>query len=666
MPKPSTSSAKSPSSTGSPRKKRPATKKGGNAMGNADYRKVAKNEHDSAPPPAQPSCMRRSDLCVGLVFLLLAAALAVVYVVGGAPADQLLQPPEAQSQSQPQSQPTQQLRTEQQPKPTPMPTQQLKTEQPQLQPPPPPAGTPPPPSPGHPDPPPPPPPSPLLPSPSPPPPPPSPPRPPPLTCEEALETVASGKTCGTRIAKYQRPAHGDLSELAARIRVGEEFPDECGACVPEPPRPPSPPPPPRPPAPPGGYPVASFFAIGDFGYHSMMKGPGAGTDFRVEWSLARPECQQWIADAMADEAKRLAKTDKPLRFVLNAGDSFYPAGLKSVEDPMWEAQWGRVYHGLPRNLPWFSVMGNHDVGQSDRMCACDHADVDGAHCVLVKKHNYVSSAGQRWFMPKTSYHIRLTGEQEDAHDHYHLPGLSRGRKLELVMLDLNRYDAEIQCNWVACTNRRCYATQADGERSGEPSWSIDGANELGCKLADCHHVLAARGDAAGALFNQRVRESKGKQMIVVAHYPTDYLQGCAVESNKGKKAEMWLDALSSKTAETKGVKMTYFGAHRHSTENTSTIGTGNNPNWCVGGGGGWSCDESPGTPDNQGFVVGEVTSEGHVVNLRPVTVPNSKCCFKSPRHYTRDGRPILGKIADVANPWAKTGRRLSLNQSVSR
>ena len=96
MPKPTTSSAKSPSSTGSPRKKRPATKKGGNADYRSNYRKVAKNEHDSAPPPAQPSCMRRSDLCVGLVFLLLAAALAVVYVVGGAPADQLGQQGEHQ------------------------------------------------------------------------------------------------------------------------------------------------------------------------------------------------------------------------------------------------------------------------------------------------------------------------------------------------------------------------------------------------------------------------------------------------------------------------------------------------------------------------------------------------------------------------------------------
>ena len=643
--------------TGSPRKTRPATKKG--RVG--DYRKVAKNE-DAAPPPAQHSCTRRVDLCVGLTFLLLAAALAVTYLLGGEPAEQLLQP---SAEVQPQ-----QLGTEPQPQTSQQRLSAQEQQQSQLAQPPPPPPTdgmlpppPPSPSPDHPDPLPPPPPSPSQPSPSPPPPPPSPPRPPPRTCEEALETVANGKTCGKRIEKLRRPANGEMSELEARIRIGEEFPDECGACVPSPP---APPPPPKPPAPPGGYPVASFFAIGDFGYHSMMKGPGFGPDFRVEWSLAKPECQQWIADAMAEEAQRLARTDKPVRFVLNAGDSFYPAGLESVDDPMWEKQWGAVYRGMPRDLPWFSVMGNHDVGQSDRKCACDHEDIDGVGCVLVKKHNYVSSTGQRWFMPKTSYHIRLTGEQEpDAVDHHHLPGLSPGRKLELVMLDLNRYDAAVQCHWVACTNRRCYKTQADGERSGEPSWSIDGANELGCTLADCHHVLNARGDAAGALFKERVRENEGKQMIVVAHYPTDYLKGCTVESDpKGRKPEMWLDALSSKTPETKKVKMTYFGAHRHSTENTSTIRTGNNPNWCVGGGGGWSCDESKGTPDNQGFVVGEITSEGHVVNLRPVTVPNSKCCFKNPRHYTSDGQPILGKIADVVNPWAKTGRRLSLNQSV--
>ena len=38
-------------------------------------------------------------------------------------------------------------------------------------------------------------------------------------------------------------------------------------------------------------------------------------------------------------------------------------------------------------------------------------------------------------------------------------------------------------------------------------------------------------------------------------------------------------------------------------------------------------DAGKGTPDNQGFVVGEITSSGRVVNLRSVKVPNAKCCF---------------------------------------
>ena len=98
---------------------------------------------------------------------------------------------------------------------------------------------------------------------SPPPPvPPPPPSPPP--CEDVLERDANGKTCGLRIAKFQRPAHGGLSELDARARVAALFPESCGACMPAgyqlpPPSPPAPPgsPPPPPGEPPSPLPPPS-------------------------------------------------------------------------------------------------------------------------------------------------------------------------------------------------------------------------------------------------------------------------------------------------------------------------------------------------------------------------------------------------------------------------
>ena len=156
-------------------------------------------------------------------------------------------------------------------------------------------------------------------------------------------------------------------------------------------------------------------------------------------------------------------------------------------------------------------------------------------------------------------------------------------------------------------------------------------------------MLHRRAEEAGALLKERLATNKGRQVIVVAHYPTDYLKGASFGAWPNQ--ERWLDHFSRED-----VRIVYFGAHRHSTENTSTLRTGPNPNWCVGGGGGWSCDESPGTPENQGVVVGEITSHGRVRNMRTINVPNSKCCFKSPRHFDGGGHPIY-KPAEVQNPW---------------
>lgn len=54
------------------------------------------------------------------------------------------------------------------------------------------------------------------------------------------------------------------------------------------------------------------------------------------------------------------------------------------------------------------------------------------------------------------------------------------------------------------------------------------------------------------------------------------------------------------------VHVLYFGAHVHSTDNTTNCHTASRRagwrDFCVGGGGGWACDGS------QGFVVGEVPS----------------------------------------------------------
>ena len=106
---------------------------------------------------------------------------------------------------------------------------------------------------------------------------------------------------------------------------------------------------------------------GDWGYNDEWRSDhihaagdhGWKNDWRRETRIVNGECQGVLASMMKQEAARLAETAAPLRFVVNAGDNFYPTGVTGVNDPVWESEWGRVYRGLPEGLPWYSVYGNH-------------------------------------------------------------------------------------------------------------------------------------------------------------------------------------------------------------------------------------------------------------------------------------------------------------------
>ena len=97
-------------------------------------------------------------------------------------------------------------------------------------------------------------------------------------------------------------------------------------------------------------------------------------------------------------------TSAPIRFVVNTGDSFYPAGSKSNDDPKWESYWGDVYMGMPHDTPWYSVMGNHDYGQDNRGCGCVMDPTGAEQCAQVQKHGYKTrKSKQVWYMPSSNY-----------------------------------------------------------------------------------------------------------------------------------------------------------------------------------------------------------------------------------------------------------------------
>jgi acid phosphatase len=65
--------------------------------------------------------------------------------------------------------------------------------------------------------------------------------------------------------------------------------------------------------------------------------------------------QQRVAHEMGMYAK-----SKPIDFILNLGDSFYPTGVSSLEDQQWNSTFADVYTSEHLKVPWYGVLGNHD------------------------------------------------------------------------------------------------------------------------------------------------------------------------------------------------------------------------------------------------------------------------------------------------------------------
>ena len=147
-------------------------------------------------------------------------------------------------------------------------------------------------------------------------------------------------------------------------------------------------------------------------------------------------------------------------------------------------------------------------------------------------------------------------------------------------------------------------------------WPVQSA---GCSPAQCLRTRAEREVASARMLRERVAANRGGNLLVVSHYPTDFLLG---------RRPGGIDTIGLlRSHET---RISYFGGHRHATaaHESGYAGTASiapNRNWLTGGGGGWACDGP------QGFVVGEVLDNGRVANLRFEMMANRDCCMPNPR-----------------------------------
>jgi len=85
----------------------------------------------------------------------------------------------------------------------------------------------------------------------------------------------------------------------------------------------------------------TFLAVGDWGSASENN----------SYSTSQKECAKQMA---------IIASKNDISFILNLGDNFYENGVQSVNDPLWKTDFTDIYSAPSLQVPWLSVLGNHD------------------------------------------------------------------------------------------------------------------------------------------------------------------------------------------------------------------------------------------------------------------------------------------------------------------
>ena len=121
------------------------------------------------------------------------------------------------------------------------------------------------------------------------------------------------------------------------------------------------------------------------GYIKNLKVPDNALNFLVigDWGRCGEFYQKEVAAQMAKAA-----VSGDAAFIISTGDNFYPKGVASINDPLWENSYEDIYHQFSLHNDWYVVLGNHDYRLNPQ------AEVD-----YTKK-------SARWNMPSRYYAIK--------------------------------------------------------------------------------------------------------------------------------------------------------------------------------------------------------------------------------------------------------------------
>ena len=159
-----------------------------------------------------------------------------------------------------------------------------------------------------------------------------------------------------------------------------------------------------------------------------------------------------------------AAAETASRFVISAGDNFYPAGVQSVADPHWQVSFEAVYAAPALQTPWYAALGNHDYrGHPGAQVAYSHGH-------------------PRWRMPDRSYVV--------AGSELGVPGL------DLFVIDTTPLTGDYEEAVMRLTRGRVSVPQADPQLA----WlkRALSASPADWKIVVGHHPIRSGGHHGGS------------------------------------------------------------------------------------------------------------------------------------------------------------------------
>jgi tartrate-resistant acid phosphatase type 5 len=169
-----------------------------------------------------------------------------------------------------------------------------------------------------------------------------------------------------------------------------------------------------------------FAVVGDWG-NPWDPGSGRNDGFGQYWGphwkcsigwVSGDRCKRGTPDFMRDDMSQLHVSEQMtkfaqknrLQFIVNVGDSLYPASFSSPTDPLWNKVFESRYPDKSLQIPWLSVLGNHDWGGFD--CYMDgsgrlyRAD---SQINYDTEHDWAWPANKksRWVLPHPVYNKRI-------------------------------------------------------------------------------------------------------------------------------------------------------------------------------------------------------------------------------------------------------------------